>query len=313
MNVIVFPGQGSQKIGMGQNLYENFQEARDVFDEVDDALNFKLSSLMFEGELSDLSLTSNAQPALMTCSIAVLRVLEKCISKKFFEICDFVCGHSLGEFTALCASGVISLENTAKLLKIRGDAMQKAVPAGEGAMAALLSSNFNQLDQLLIEVKNLGVCQVANDNSNEQVVISGSFKAVHEAVRIASKFSIRKSILLNVSAPFHCELMQPAQDILKSELENKNFSNPTVPIICNYNAKCEESPEFLKNNIIKQVTSKVRWRETMNFVIEKNVKQIIELGSGKVLTGIAKRFSSEIDCYNLETKVDLENNLFKFN
>ena len=190
--------------------------------------------------------------------------------------------------------------------------MQKAVPPGEGAMAALLSSDFNQLDQLLFEVKNLGVCQVANDNSNEQVVISGSYKAVHEAVRIASDYSIRKSILLNVSAPFHCELMQPAKDRLKSELENKNFSNPTVPIICNYNAKSEVNPELLKKNIINQVTSKVRWRETMNFIIEKKVKQIIELGSGKVLTGIAKRYSSEIDCYNIETKVDLENNLFKF-
>jgi len=312
MKVLVFPGQGSQKIGMGQNLYENFQEARDVFDQVDDALNFKLSSLIFEGELSELSLTSNAQPALMACSIAALRVLEKSCSKNFFEIFNFVCGHSLGEFTALCASGVISLEDTAKLLKIRGDAMQKAVPAGEGAMAALLSSDFKQLDQLLVEVKKFGVCQIANDNSNEQVVISGSSIAVQEAVRIASKFSIKRSILLNVSAPFHCQLMQPAQDRLKSELNSKKFLNPTVPIICNYNAKPEENPDLLKKNIINQVTNKVRWRETMDFVREKNVKQIVELGSGRVLTGISKKLSSEIDCYNIETKVDLENNLFKF-
>ena len=312
MKVLVFPGQGSQKIGMGHSLYKNYDVAKEVFDEVDDALDFKLSNLIFEGDLEELSLTSNTQPALMVVSIAVLKVLQKLTTQNIDNLFDFACGHSLGEFTALCASGVISLNTTSKLLRIRGKAMQEAVPKGEGAMAALISKDFGRLQDLLSEVDSLGKCQIANDNSSEQIVVSGNANAVKKLVEIASEFSIKKSVMLNVSAPFHCDLMQPAQDKLQLELDRINFSKPLIPIICNYNALPESDPINLKKNIIQQVTNKVRWRETMNFVKNKNVKKIVELGSGKVLTGIAKRMSSDVDCFQLETKEDLEENLYKF-
>jgi len=313
MKVLVFPGQGSQKIGMGYNLYKNYNEAKDVFDEVDDALDFKLSNLIFEGDLLELSMTSNTQPALMAVSIAVLKVLEKLTAKKIDNLFNFACGHSLGEFTALCACGVISLNTTSKLLRIRGQAMQEAVPKGEGAMAALISKDLSKLKDLLNEVNLLGTCQIANDNSNEQIVVSGNVDAVKKLVEMAPEFSIKKSVMLNVSAPFHCDLMQPAQEKLELELANVNFSKPLIPIICNYNALPEDSPINLKNNIIQQVTNKVRWREIMDFVKSNKVKNIVELGSGKVLTGFAKRLSFDIDCFQIESKGDFEENLNKFN
>ena len=190
--------------------------------------------------------------------------------------------------------------------------MQEAVPKGKGAMAALISNDFSQLDNLLQEVNIHGICEVANDNSNEQIVVSGEHDAIKKVVEIASDFSIRKVIELNVSAPFHCSLMKPAQDKLELELENVNFLSPQIPIICNYNAKLEKDINLLKQNIIKQVTNKVRWRETMDLIQSQKITQIVELGSGKVLTGMAKRKFLEIDCYNIETEVDLENNLHKF-
>ena len=313
MRVFVFPGQGSQKIGMGKNLYENFFEAKEVFQEVDDALSFNLSNLMFNGDIAELSNTENTQPALMSTGIAVLKVLEKITGKKIHDLCKFACGHSLGEFTALCASGVISLKDTAKILRIRGRSMQKAVPQGQGAMAALISSNFKDLGNLLKKVSSLGICQVANENSDEQVVISGDINAIEMAVKIAKNYSIKRAIMLNVSAPFHCDLMIPAQEELKNELNNIKFENSSVPIICNFTAYPASDANILKENIIYQVTKKVRWKETINFLGKNGINELVELGAGKVLTGITKKSSSKIIAYNIENKIDLEENFNKFN
>ncbi len=307
MNILAFPGQGSQKIGMGKFFYENFSTAKSVFEEVDETLKFKLSKLIFDGDIKELSLTSNTQPALMAVSIAILRVFLKenriNINQKF----EFVCGHSLGEFTALCAANVISLKDTANLLKIRGQSMQEAVPQGEGSMAALISSNFSELDKLLDIVKKIGVCEIANHNSSEQIVISGHTKAVQEVVNNSSKFSIKRALLLNVSAPFHCSLMMPAQIRLQNELEEISFNAPDLPIICNYTAVSESNPSKLKDNIINQVTNKVRWKETMDYALDKKINTVVECGSGKVLSGLFKRFSQDLNVYNIETIEDLRN------
>ena len=307
MNILAFPGQGSQKIGMGKLFYDNFSTAKNVFEEVDETLKFKLSKLIFDGEINELSLTSNTQPALMAVSIAILRVfLEENkinINQKF----KFVCGHSLGEFTALCAANVISLEDTAKLLKIRGQSMQEAVPPGEGSMAALISSDFSKLDSLLNLVKKIGICEIANHNSSEQIVISGQTKAVQELVNKSSKFLIKRAMVLNVSAPFHCSLMMPAQVRLENELNEISFNKPDLPIICNYTAVSESNPLKLKDNIINQVTNKVRWKETMEYALDKKINMVLECGSGKVLSGLFKRFSNDFNVFNLETVEDLKN------
>ncbi len=312
MRVFVFPGQGSQKIGMGIDLYQNFTEAKYVFDEVDDILSFKLSELMFSGDLSELSLTHNTQPALMTIGIAVLRVLEKETGKKVEEMADYLCGHSLGEFTALCASGVLNIRETAKLLKIRGEAMQEAVPKDQGAMAALISSDFSKVDELLSSVNNIGTCEIANENSKEQIVISGNIQAVEQAVKLSKNYNIKKAILLNVSAPFHCSLMKPAQEKLKDELNQIKFNKPKVTIICNFSGLPEKDPVKLKENIINQVTSKVKWKQTMIFVKENKINELVELGSGKVLTNLAKRFLEQVEVYNIETTTDIKNKLHYF-
>ena len=259
-----------------------------------------------DGDIKELSLTSNTQPALMAVSIAILKVfLEKNkahINQKF----KFVCGHSLGEFTALCAANVISLKDTTNLLKIRGQAMQEAVPAGEGSMAALISPDFSELDNLLKMVENIGICEVANHNSVDQIVVSGHTKAVQELVNNSSKYSIKRAVLLNVSAPFHCSLMMPAQIKLQSELKDITFKKPDIPIICNYTASSEIDPLKLKDNIINQVTNKVRWKETMEFTENQQIKTVIECGSGKVLSSLFKRFSNNFNIHNIETIDDLE-------
>ncbi len=306
MNTFMFPGQGSQKIEMGKEFYENFSVAKNVFEEVDDSLKTKLSSLIFFGDIKDLSLTFNAQPALMTVSIAILKVLEKEFGCTFDSITSYACGHSLGEFTALCASGVIKLSDTARLLRIRGKAMQDAVSAEDGAMAALISKDFSKLDALLYEIKKYGVCEIANHNSIDQIVVSGDKLAVDELIKLSSKYLIKKAILLNVSAPFHCSLMQPAQMKLEEALKEVEFETSIIPVICNYTAQPENKAEKLKENIINQVTKKVRWKETMDFISTNNIKNVIECGSGKVLTGLFKRYSDTINVYNIEKVSDLK-------
>ncbi len=307
MNIIVFPGQGSQKIGMGKELSDNFAEAKQVFEEVNDALNFNLTKVMWEGTDKEIALTSNAQPALMACSIATLRVLNKITNKNLSNLASYVCGHSLGEYSAMTAAEVFSLNQCATLLRLRGDAMQKAVPIGKGAMAALIGINIEMAIKVIDNVKCYGVCDIANDNSQGQVVISGDILAVKNAMEISKDFGIKKAILLPVSAPFHCKLMKPAQIIMEEALNKLNFKTPLIPIISNVNVLPENNPDKLRKNLIDQVTGTVRWRETMEFAEKKGIKRIIELGSGKVLTGIAKRMIKDIVTINIENKEDFKN------
>ena len=307
MNIIVFPGQGSQKIGMGKELSDNFAEAKQVFEEVNDALNFNLTRVMWDGTDKEIALTSNAQPALMACSIATLRVLNKITNKNLSDLACYVCGHSLGEYSAMTAAEVFSLSQCATLLRLRGDAMQKAVPIGKGAMAALIGTNIEMALKVIDKVKCYGVCDIANDNSQGQVVISGDILAVENAMKFSKDFGIKKAILLPVSAPFHCKLMRPAQIIMEEALNKLNFKTPLIPIISNVNVLPENNPDKLRKNLIDQVTGTVRWRETMEFAEKKGIKKIIELGSGKVLTGIAKRMIKDIVTINIENTEDFKN------
>ena len=307
MNIIVFPGQGSQKIGMGKELSDNFAEAKQVFEEVNDALNFNLTRVMWDGTDKEIALTSNAQPALMACSIATLRVLNKITNKNLSDLACYVCGHSLGEYSAMTAAEVFSLSQCATLLRLRGDAMQKAVPIGKGAMAALIGANIEMTVKVIDKVKCYGVCDIANDNSQGQVVISGDILAVENAMKFSKDFGIKKAILLPVSAPFHCKLMRPAQIIMEEALNKLNFKTPLIPIISNVNVLPENNPDKLRKNLIDQVTGTVRWRETMEFAEKKGIKKIIELGSGKVLTGIAKRMIKDIVTINIENTEDFKN------
>ena len=307
MNFIVFPGQGSQKIGMGKELSDNFIEAKQVFEEVNDALNFDLTSVMWEGTDKEISLTSNAQPALMACSIAALRVLNSITNKKLPDLADYVCGHSLGEYTAMTAAEVFSLHQCAILLRLRGNAMQEAVPIGKGAMAALIGTNLETAKEVSDKVKSFGVCDIANDNSEGQVVISGDILAVEKAIKLSKDLGIKRAVILPVSAPFHCQLMKPAQIIMENALNGLIFKTPIVPIIPNVNVSPETNPDKLRKNLIDQVTGTVRWRETMKFADKQGVKKVIELGSGKVLSGIANRMMNNIVTINIENTEDFKN------
>jgi [acyl-carrier-protein] S-malonyltransferase len=306
MNFIVFPGQGSQKIGMGKDLSDNFVEAREVFEEVNESLNFDLTKIMWGDNEKDLSLTSNAQPALMACGIAAFRVLSKLTGKKLPDLANFVCGHSLGEYTAMTVAEVFSLQECSKLLRLRGDAMQKAVPVGKGAMAAFIGTDIKTVEKILEKVQSYGICDIANDNSDVQVVISGDLDAVENAISLSKEYGIKRAIVLPVSAPFHCRLMQPAQSIMQEALDNLGFQKPLVPIVSNINAKSETDPIKLRENLINQVTGTVKWRETMLLANELGVQKITELGSGKVLTGIAKRMIENVNTLNIENSADLE-------
>jgi [acyl-carrier-protein] S-malonyltransferase len=307
MNFIVFPGQGSQKIGMGKDLSDNFVEAREVFEEVNESLNFDLTKIMWGDNEKDLSLTSNAQPALMACGIAAFRVLSKLTGKKLPDLANFVCGHSLGEYTAMTVAEVFSLQECSKLLRLRGDAMQKAVPVGKGAMAAFIGTDIKTVEKILEKVQSYGICDIANDNSDVQVVISGDLDAVENAISLSKEYGIKRAIVLPVSAPFHCRLMQPAQSIMQEALDNLGFQKPLVPIVSNINAKSESDPIKLRENLINQVTGTVKWRETMLLANKLGVQKITELGSGKVLTGIAKRMIENVNTLNIENSADLEN------
>ena len=307
MNFIVFPGQGSQKIGMGKELSDNFIEAKQVFEEVNDALNFDLTNVMWEGTDKEISLTSNAQPALMACSIATLRVLNRITNKKLPDLADYVCGHSLGEYTAMTAAEVFSLHQCAILLRLRGNAMQEAVPIGKGAMAALIGTNLETAKEVSDKVKSFGVCDIANDNSEGQVVISGDILAVEKAIKLSKDLGIKRAVILPVSAPFHCQLMKPAQTTMENALNELIFKTPIVPIIPNVNVSPETNPDKLRKNLIDQVTGTVRWRETMKFADKQGVKKVIELGSGKVLSGIAKRMIKNVVTISIENTEDFKN------
>lgn len=285
----IFPGQGSQAVGMGAELAKTSPPARAVFDEVDAALSQNLSRLMWEGPEADLTLTENAQPALMAVSLAAVRAL----ADKGFNLASkiaYVAGHSLGEYSALAAAGALSLADTARLLKIRGRAMQEAVPVGQGAMAALLGADLAQAQELAKAAAEGEVCEAANDNAPGQVVISGSKSAIDRAVALAPKFGARRAVLLSVSAPFHCALMQPAADIMREALAEVAISPPAVPLIANVLASPVSDPESIRARLVEQVTGMVRWRETMLYLKANGVGTVYEVGAGRVLTGIARRF-----------------------
>ena len=288
-----FPGQGSQAVGMGKELADQFPEARAVFAEVDDALGEKLSDIVFNGPEDKLTLTANAQPALMAVSIAVMRVLEaRGLDLK--SRVSFVAGHSLGEYSALCAAGTFSLADTARLLRIRGNAMQAAVPVGVGAMAAIIGLEHADVVAVCDEAKALGACQIANDNGGGQIVVSGEKAAVEKAAEIATAKGAKRAILLPVSAPFHSSLMQPAADAMREALAGVAKSDPVVPVIANVKAAPVTDSAEIAALLVEQVTGQVRWRETVEWFAANNVTTLYEIGAGKVLTGLARRIDKTV-------------------
>ncbi len=294
----VFPGQGSQAVGMGQALAAAFPAARQVFEEVDEALKQKLSRLMAEGPESDLVLTENAQPALMAVSLAAVRVIE---AEGGFSLADrgaFVAGHSLGEYSALAAAGALGLADVARLLKRRGQAMQRAVPVGEGAMAALLGLDLEAAIEVAAAAVAAGngseVCAAANDNAPGQVVVSGHKAAVERAIALAGERGARRSVLLPVSAPFHCALMQPAADEMAEALAAVALAAPALPLVANVTASQVSDPETIRGLLVRQVTGTVRWRESVLYMKDQGVDQLIELGAGKVLSGLARRIDRDL-------------------
>jgi len=302
----VFPGQGSQAVGMGAELAKTHASARAVFDEVDAALGQKLSQIMFEGPLETLTLTENAQPALMAVSLAVMRVLE---TEKGFHLAGkvkYVAGHSLGEYSALAAAGAISVADAARLLKTRGRAMQAAVPVGQGAMAALLGVGKDAAEKLAAEAAQGEACQLANDNEPTQAVISGAKTAIDRAAGLAKAHGVRRFLPLNVSAPFHCALMQPAADVMAEALAKVEFKVPAVPLIANVLAAPITDPGEIKRRLIEQVTGTVRWRECVARMAADGVTTIYEIGSGKVLAGLAKRIAPALNAASIGTPQDIE-------
>ena len=287
MRAYVFPGQGAQTIGMGRELAEAYPAARAVFDEVDEALGENLSALVWEGDIETLTLTRNAQPALMATSVAAMRVLEA----EGFAITDaaFVAGHSLGEYSALCAAGAISLSDTARLLQIRGTAMQEAVPVGQGAMAAILGLDFATVDEIAREAAEDEVCQAANDNDPAQVVISGHKAAVERAAALAKERGAKRALMLPVSAPFHSALMQPAATVMADALAGVDIHEPAVPLVANVRAEAVLQPGAIRQLLVEQVTGAVRWRESVAFMAEQGVTEFWEIGAGKALSGMIKR------------------------
>ncbi|MDS1134727.1 ACP S-malonyltransferase [Nitratireductor indicus] len=300
-----FPGQGSQAVGMGRDLAEAFPEARAVFEEVDDALGQKLSKVMWEGPEDELTLTANAQPALMAVSIAAMRVMEKGgLSLK--DKVAFVAGHSLGEYSALCAAGTFSLADTARLLRIRGNAMQAAVPVGEGAMAAIIGLEAADVEKACEQVAAGTVCQIANDNGGGQLVISGAKPAVEHAARIATEMGAKRAIMLPVSAPFHSALMQPAADAMREALAEVARNTPVVPVIANVTVSPISDPDEIAARLVEQVTGRVRWRETVAWFADNGVETLYEVGSGKVLSGLARRINRDLGAVPVNTPADIE-------
>ncbi len=302
----VFPGQGSQSVGMGQALAESFAEAREVFEEVDEALKQKLSALMFEGPEDALTLTENAQPALMAVSMAVMRVLEGQGGLELARAGRFVAGHSLGEYSALTAAGSLNLADAARLLKIRGQAMQEAVPVGAGAMAALLGLSLEDAAATAAEAAQGQICAAANDNADGQVVISGHKEAVERAIEIAKEKGCRRAVLLPVSAPFHCPLMQPAAERMEEALQEVEIATPAVPLVANVRAAAVSDADEIRSLLVEQVTGMVRWRESVLYMKEQGVEELVELGAGKVLSGLVRRIDRSMSGRSVQGPEDIE-------
>lgn len=308
----VFPGQGSQDVGMGKALADAFPAARAVFEEVDEALGEKLSAIIWEGPKETLTLTENAQPALMAVSMAVMRVLE---TEKGFSLAEkvkFVAGHSLGEYSALAAAGTFTLADAARLLRLRGQAMQKAVPVGIGAMVALLGIGLDIAEKVAAEAAQGDVCQVANDNEPTQVVLSGHKTAIDRVADIGKKYGVRRAVPLPVSAPFHCALMQPAADAMAEALAGVILKTPAVPVVANVVAAPISDPEEIRRRLIEQVTGTVRWRECIASMAANGVTDFYEIGAGKVLAGLVKRTATSANAVSLGTPADIDAALAAF-
>ena len=301
----MFPGQGSQSVGMGKSLGENFAAARAVFAEVDEALGQKLTQLMWEGPEADLTLTENAQPALMAVSMAVIRVLDAEHGITVANTAKFVAGHSLGEYSALAAAGTFSLSDAARLLKTRGQAMQSATPVGTGAMAALLGLDFATAAAAAAEAAQGDVCQAANDNSDGQVVVSGSKAAVERCAEIAKAKGAKRAVMLPVSAPFHCALMQPAANVMADALSKVTMNAPAVPVVANVGAAPLTDPVQIRESLVAQVTGTVRWRECVGFMAGHGVTRFFEIGAGKVLTGLSKKNAPDATAFAINTPEDI--------
>ena len=304
-SAFTFPGQGSQTVGMGKDLADTYKAARELFEEVDEALQQNLSRLMWAGPPEELQLTENAQPALMAVSLAVVRVLQQA-KPGFIGQARCVAGHSLGEYSALAAAKTMSVADTARLLKLRGQSMQKAVPVGVGAMAALLGAELEQAKAAAAEGAKVGVCQVANDNAPGQVVISGSTGAVEAAIAFAKTLGVKRGMLLPVSAPFHCALMQPAADAMAQALAKTAMIDPAVGLIANVTAAVVDDAEEIRRLLVSQVTGLVRWRESIEYMAANGVDTIVELGAGKVLSGMAKRIKPDLTLYSISSPQELD-------
>lgn len=302
---VVFPGQGSQAVGMGKALAERFSKAQEVFDCVDEALGQSLSRVMFEGPEADLTSTANAQPALMAVSLAVVRVLEAEAGFVLKRDAAYVAGHSLGEYSALAATGALTIADTARLLRLRGEAMQQAVPKGRGAMAALLGVESEQAHTIVAEAAEGDVCDIANDNGGGQIVVSGSAEAVERAMSIAKRMGVKRAVLLPVSAPFHCRLMAPAADAMRAALAAAVIEAPAVPVVANTLARPISEPAQVRETLVAQVCGTVRWRESVRFMADAGVTRFLELGSGKVLSGLIKRIAPETSTQSVGTPDDV--------
>ena len=302
----LFPGQGSQTPGMATALSEASQAARDVLGEVNEALGQDLSHLMANGPADELTLTANAQPALFASSLAVVAAICEHSNKSLADFGDLVAGHSLGEYSALSAAGVFDVSVGATLLRIRGEAMQAAVPVGEGAMAALIGADITLADRVVAQAVAQGAVQIANDNAPGQVVLSGSAAGVKAAMAIAQEEGLRRVVELPVSAPFHSELMAPAAEAMSQALGKTDFTAPSLPVLCNVTAALEENPDILRQNLVEQVTGRVRWRESLEAMANQGVSRFVEIGTGKVLSGLVKRTLKDVEIISVETLDDIE-------
>ena len=299
----VCPGQGAQSIGMGKALAEAYVESKQVFEEVDDALGESLSKLIWEGDINVLTLTENAQPALMATSLAAARALTR--EGMGVEAANYVAGHSLGEYSALAIAGALSIADAARLLRTRGKAMQAAVPVGVGAMAALLGLDFETASQVAKQAAGDEVCQAANDNDPAQVVVSGHKAAVERAVELAKEHGAKRAVLLPVSAPFHCSLMSPAAAVMKEALSGATIISPSVPVVSNVKAQAVSDPDEIRELLIQQITGSVRWRESVMWMAQNDVSEIWEIGAGKALSGMVRRIDREVECENIATPEDI--------
>ena len=310
MNAILFPGQGSQIVGMGSDFYNNFEIVKKIFEEADDKLNYKISKIILEGPEDKLKLTENTQPAILTVSYAIFSVLKKEYNFDF-KSTKFFAGHSLGEYSALVCSESLEFNDALFLLFERGKSMQEAVPVGKGSMIAVLGSKIDELNNLIKEVKIKGVCEIANDNAEGQTIISGDIESIN-SLQTVLKANKRKFIPLNVSAPFHCSLMSPAAAKMKEKINSVNFKKPTFDVVCNVTSKPENNPEDIKKLLVEQICSTVRWRESIINMSKENVNNFIEIGPGKVLSGMVKRTVKNINCFSINSIDDMKKTTDEF-